>query len=78
MTVVEQTDQETLGDERPSIEFAVVIPTFNERDNISPLIGRLESVLEGINWEVIFVDDDSPDQTAELVRQIAMRKSQVR
>ena len=40
------------------IELTVVVPTFNERDNIEPLLRRLERALEGISWEVIFVDDD--------------------
>ena len=80
MTVVEQTDsaQKDRGDERPSVELVVVIPTFNERDNVNPLLGRLETTLQGINWEVIFVDDDSPDGTAEHVRQIALRNPHVR
>ena len=80
MTVVEQTDsaQKDRGDERPSVELVVVIPTFNERDNVNPLLGRLETTLQGIHWEVIFVDDDSPDGTAEHVRQIALRNPHVR
>jgi dolichol-phosphate mannosyltransferase len=59
-------------------ELAVVIPTFNERENIRPLLERLEAVLNGIRWEVIFVDDDSPDGTADLVRQLARRDPRVR
>src|SRR5262245_12812310 len=70
--------QKDRGDERPSVELVVVIPTFNERDNVNPLLGRLETTLQGINWEVIFVDDDSPDGTAEHVRQIALRNPHVR
>ena len=80
MLVVGQTDsaQKDRGDERPSVELVVVIPTFNERDNVNPLLGRLETTLQGINWEVIFVDDNSPDGTAEHVRQIALRNPHVR
>ena len=80
MTVMEQTvsAQEDRSDERPSVELVVVIPTFNERDNVNPLLGRLETTLQGINWEVIFVDDDLPDGTAEHVRQIALRNPHVR
>ena len=49
-------------------ELSIVIPTFNERDNVSELIARLEQALGGIAWEAIFVDDDSPDQTAQVLR----------
>jgi dolichol-phosphate mannosyltransferase len=61
-----------------SVELAVVVPTFNERDNIRPLLDALEAALAGIDWEVIFVDDDSPDGTADLVREIARNNFQVR
>ena len=42
------------------IELAVVVPTFNERDNVKPLLDHLEVALRELRWEVIFVDDDSP------------------
>ena len=47
-----------------AIELAVVVPCFNERENVSILVEKLTAVLDGIVWEVIFVDDDSPDGTA--------------
>ena len=56
----------------------VVVPTFNERDNIDPLLWRLERALEGISWEVIFVDDDSSDGTADFVRAVARINARVR
>ncbi len=49
----------------------VVVPTFNERENISPLIERIATALAGIAWQMIVVDDDSPDGTAALVKSIA-------
>jgi dolichol-phosphate mannosyltransferase len=63
---------------RTPVELSVVIPTFNECENVRPLLDRLETVLRGISWEVIFVDDDSPDGTADLVREIAHRKTHIR
>ena len=60
------------------VELAIVIPTFNEHPNIQPLLGRLGETLHGIDYEVIFVDDDSPDGTAALVRSIAQRNPRVR
>ncbi|MDP6786062.1 MAG: glycosyltransferase family 2 protein [Rhodospirillales bacterium] len=59
-------------------ELSVVIPTFNERDNVEALIDRLATVLDGLSWEVVFVDDDSPDGTADAVAAIATRDDRVR
>jgi dolichol-phosphate mannosyltransferase len=59
-------------------ELSVVVPTFNERDNVTVLYRRLEATLTGIAWEVIFVDDNSPDGTWEVVRGLARKDSRVR
>jgi dolichol-phosphate mannosyltransferase len=59
-------------------ELTVVVPTFNERDNIAPLVARLDAVLAGIAWEAIFVDDDSSDGTAAAIRDVARRDPRVR
>ncbi len=61
-----------------SLDLALVIPTFNEAHNIEPLLDRLRKVLSGIRWEVIFVDDDSKDGTAEKIRGIANEYQNVR
>jgi len=60
------------------VELTVVLPTFNERDNVEPLVERLEAVLAGIEWEAIFVDDDSRDGTAEHVRAVGRTKPYIR
>jgi dolichol-phosphate mannosyltransferase len=60
------------------LELAVVIPTFNERANVAIIIARLADVLAGIAYEVIVVDDDSPDGTWEEVREIGARQRNVR
>lgn len=60
------------------VELTVVLPTFNERDNVQPLIERLEAVLAGIEWEAIFVDDNSSDGTAEHARAIGRSKPYIR
>ncbi|HEV2303606.1 MAG TPA: glycosyltransferase family 2 protein [Stellaceae bacterium] len=59
-------------------ELAVVIPTLNERDNVPLIVERLNRVLAGLSWEAIFVDDDSPDGTADVVRALALRQGNVR
>jgi dolichol-phosphate mannosyltransferase len=60
------------------VELAVVIPTLNERDNVPVVVQRLNRVLAGIAWEAIFVDDDSPDGTADAVREAARRQGNIR
>lgn len=60
------------------IEVSIVVPTFNERDNVNELVARLGRVLSGRSWEVVFVDDDSPDHTADLVRELAQSHPNVR
>src|SRR6266851_2770180 len=60
------------------IELAVIVPTFNERENVAPLLQVLAAALENISYEVIFVDDDSTDGTAEAVREIAAHSPRVR
>jgi len=60
------------------LDLAVVIPTYNERENIPRVLERLAQVLSGISYEGIVVDDDSPDGTSEAVREIALRARHVR
>src|SRR5471032_1189916 len=59
-------------------QLSVVVPTFNERDNVTTLFRRLEATLSGVAWEVIFVDDNSPDGTWDVVRGLARQDSRVR
>jgi dolichol-phosphate mannosyltransferase len=71
------------GPENPSQaiglpELSVVVPTFNERDNVTVLYRRLDATLKGVAWEVVFVDDNSPDGTWQVVRGLARQDSRVR
>ena len=59
-------------------ELSIVLPTYKEKDNVAELIRRLDSVLTGIEWEAIFVDDNSPDGTAEAAKSIAATDLRVR
>jgi dolichol-phosphate mannosyltransferase len=59
-------------------ELTVVVPTFNEQANIPILVGRLQRALAGIEWEIIFVDDDSPDGTAAVAKAIGELDRRVR
>ena len=60
------------------IELAIVVPTYNERPNVGELVSRLDATLQGCRWEVVFVDDDSPDGTADQVRALAQADPRVR
>ena len=60
------------------LRLSVVVPTFNEAGNVRELLRRVENTLGAEGWELIFVDDDSPDGTASLVRDIARADGRVR
>lgn len=60
------------------LRLSVVVPTFNESQNVPELLGRLEATIGITGWEIIFVDDDSPDGTADVVRSIAQNDPRVR
>ena len=63
---------------RPAPELTIVVPTFNEKANIPILVERLAQLLTSCDWEVIFVDDNSPDETAAAARFIGETDSRVR
>src|SRR5579859_544474 len=56
----------------------VVVPSYNERPNVAPLVARLDTALRGISWEVVFVDVNSPDGTVGEVRRMAQTDSRIR
>jgi len=60
------------------IELSVVVPTYNERPNVGELVRRLAATLKDHRWEAVFVDDDSPDGTADEVRALARADARVR
>ena len=57
---------------------SVVVPCYNEVDNVEELTHRLTETLQGIPWEVIFVDDDSPDKTSKKIADLASQNPKVR
>ncbi len=62
----------------PAPELTVVVPCYNERRNVAPLAARLAVALDGIAWEAVFVDDDSPDGTAAEVCRLARADPRIR
>ena len=63
---------------RPAPELSVVVPTFKERANVPLLVEKLARTLAGVEWEVLFVDDNSPDGTAAAARAIGATDARVR
>ena len=59
-------------------EISIVVPTFSEVENIAELHARVSAVLGSESWELIFVDDDSPDGTADLARSLSNQDQRVR
>ena len=51
-----------------SPEISVIVPLFNEEENIPILQSELDAALKGLDYEIIFVDDGSADRTAEEVK----------
>ncbi|MEJ6010873.1 glycosyltransferase family 2 protein [Novosphingobium sp. AS3R-12] len=70
-------EKTAMAAERP-LELAVVLPTYNERKNIGGMVERLDKALAGIAWEVVIVDDNSPDGTADEARRLALADPRVR
>ncbi|MFY7837261.1 MAG: glycosyltransferase [Novosphingobium sp.] len=60
------------------LQLAVILPTYRERANIAPMVARLDAALQGVAWEAIFVDDNSPDGTADEARRISQTDPRVR
>ena len=60
------------------MRYSIVIPAYNERDNIPLVVERLEKLLPGGNWEIVFVDDDSKDGSLEVLMRLAREKPHVR
>ena len=59
-------------------DLTIVVPTLNERDNVEPLIERLDRLLRGVDWEAVFVDDNLSDGTAEHLRRLGRADRRIR
>lgn len=63
---------------RPAPELCIVVPTYNERANVPILVEAVSRVLASCDWELIFVDDNSPDGTAAVASAIGEINGRVR
>jgi dolichol-phosphate mannosyltransferase len=68
-----------MSPEKPAavVDVSLVIPTFNERASVGPLVAELRSALRGLEWEAVFVDD-STDGTADLIAAMAAAEPRLR
>ncbi|NVN36398.1 polyprenol monophosphomannose synthase [Komagataeibacter swingsii] len=63
---------------RPGPVLSIIIPCYNERDNVEPLYKAVVAAVTHYDWELIFVDDNSPDGTIDVVWRLAQTDSRVR
>jgi glycosyltransferase involved in cell wall biosynthesis len=61
-----------MNEKKSSVEVSIVIPLFNERDNLEPLLARLEEIMSQLNrrYEIIFVDDGSTDGSFQVLERL--------
>ena len=57
---------------------SIVVPTFNEHDNIRELVERIDRCLAGVDWEIVFVDDDSADGTLKVLLDLSRADARIR
>ncbi len=60
------------------VSCSVVIPTYNEKENIGVLLERLVKILAGREFEIIVADDDSPDMTWQVVEELSKKDPRIR
>lgn len=78
VTVSDQPASFPFQANRLPAELAIVVPTYREAANLEELFRRIAAALDGVAWEAVVVDDDSPDGTATLARGIAARDPRIR
>lgn len=57
-----------------AVQLSIIVPTFNEAPNVAELVRRVSAAAEGIDAEVVFVDD-STDETPDVIREVAASAS---
>ncbi len=57
------------------MKISVIVPTYNERENLEELFERIDKSLKNYEYEIVVVDDDSPDRTWEFAQRLSERYS---
>jgi dolichol-phosphate mannosyltransferase len=80
MTPIAQPQPEPASAQSPAAggKISVISPTFNEADNVAPLVQAVGSALQGLDHEIVIVDDDSPDRTWQRAEQLGQADPRVR
>ncbi|KAB8124044.1 polyprenol monophosphomannose synthase [Komagataeibacter medellinensis] len=77
-SVVAHSDTHDRGEAQPGPVLSIIIPCYNERGNVEPLVRAVEQAVTHPHWELIFVDDNSPDGTIGEIWRLAQLDSRVR
>ena len=60
-------------------EFSVVVPVFNERDNVTPLVNEIVAALRGkYRFEIVYVDDQSKDDSLQVLKDLMVSVPELR
>ena len=61
-----------MNEHRSPVEISIVVPLYNEQDNLEPLLGRIQETLSRLDrsYEVIFVDDGSTDESFQVIQRL--------
>ena len=76
--LVPEGERSALPSDGGSLELAIILPTLNERDNLAPLVERIEAALGPRGWEVLVVDDNSADGTSDEARRLSLSDPRLR
>lgn len=82
-TLITQTDNLTFDDignanyTKKDADISIILPTFNEAELIKKLITNISLVIEGLNFEIVVVDDDSPDGTSLIIEELTKINSRI-
>ena len=60
------------------MQLSIIVPTYNENKNIIPLVKSLQDSVRVNNYEIIFIDDNSPDHTYETIKSISEKNNRIR
>ena len=61
-------------------KLSIILPTYNEKENVAEMYSRLKNIIDqlNINYEIIFVDDNSPDGTIEIIKRLRKKDENVK